>query len=95
MKKKGAFTAYADSWLPLYERLGPEVVGPQPVLAKRPRAVGADGWMRHMPVAPPMFTGPGPESVERHEEGERRRRVDAILKKYGSGKQTGPIGWRL
>jgi hypothetical protein len=59
MKKKGAFTLYADSWRVIYETLGPEVARPRPVLAKRPRAVGADRWMQHMPVAPPMFTALG------------------------------------
>ncbi|HEU4972002.1 MAG TPA: hypothetical protein VFT35_08800 [Gaiellaceae bacterium] len=95
MKKKGAFAAYAESWRVIYETLGPEVAGPRPVLAKRPRAVGADSWLRHMPPAAPLFTGPAPERAEHREARQRAARVDRLLKKHGIGKRTGPIGWRI
>ena len=87
MKQKGTFAAYAESWRVIYETLGPEVARPRPVLAKRPSAVGADRWMRHMPVAPPLFGGL--QSPERYEERQRRGRVDAILKKYDIGQRPG------
>lgn len=49
---------------------------------------------KHLPAAAPLFTGPGPERPERYKERQRRRRVDAILRKHGIGQRPGPW-WRI
>jgi hypothetical protein len=49
---------------------------------------------QHLPWAPPLFTGAGMESAERYEERQRRRRVDALLKKHDIGQSSAPW-WRI
>ena len=69
---------------------GAKAAGPRPPTPPSPTA-GA--WRNQLPPPAPLFTGVGMERPEHYEERQRRRRVDAILKKHG-GQKPGPW-WRI
>ena len=70
---------------------GAKAAGPRPPTPPSPTA-GA--WRNQLPPPAPLFTGAGMERPEHYEERQRRRRVDAILKKHGIGQKPGPW-WRI
>lgn len=61
---------------------GIEAAGRRP---PTPPSPAHETWKRHLPVAPMMFGGPGPETREAYEERQRRRHLDALCKKHGIG----------